>query len=162
MADGIGKGITQQLGELGKQIVNEVAQTPAKLTGMGGSTNETAGQATATGKGQQQQTPAQSKATTENINPIDVLKRQDEIKTQQELAKARQLLQPFIKPTEAPQSIREQNELEEMEKQKQDIIAQQKKAKEILPQMSSKPKPGNLYGKQTKTSSELGKNRIAQ
>lgn len=168
MPDGIKSGIGEQLGSIGKQIVQEIAQVPAKITGMdGGTTNETAG--TGTGGKQKGQGGGKSSGkagsgifqtprTPEEIAAADALEKQ------KKLAEARRLLQQFIAPQNQPEpSLREKLEMEEMEKKKKEIEEEKKKAASNLPVVASKRPKGDLYGtKAKKFGGEMGKNVKAQ
>ncbi|HCM37803.1 MAG: hypothetical protein UV61_C0008G0060 [Candidatus Gottesmanbacteria bacterium GW2011_GWB1_43_11] len=161
MADGIAKGIGEQLGELGKQIVTEVANVPAKITGLDSTgTNETTGQGAGAAKPVSGQKTSASKPMQRAISEIA---QKDEIEKQKRLFETRQLLKQFSQPQASEQSIKEKLELEELEKQKKEIAAEKKKARAILPKLWSKPKSGNLYGIKAKAfGGEVGKNVKAQ
>lgn len=160
MANGIAKGVGEQLGQLGKQIVTEVAQVPAKITGMdSGGTNEGLGQMAASAKQAQAAKKQQAQVEQKKIQDIT---RRDEVEKQRKLAEARQLLKQFSAlPQE--QSIAEKQELEELEKKKQEVIIERERAKKILRPASSKPKRGNLFGIKSKQfAGEVGKNVKSQ
>ena len=162
MGDGIAKGVGEQLGELGKQVVAEVAQVPAKIAGLdAGSTNETVGAGTGGNQSGQQK---QQKAQINEQKRIAEVARKDEMQKEQQLAQARRLLQQFINPAESPeQPIKEKLDLEELEKKKKEIAAENEKAKKQLPKTGSKRPRGDLYGTRAKQfTGETGKNVKAQ
>jgi hypothetical protein len=160
MPDGIARGVGEGLVQLGKQIVADVVKTPAKIVGLDETLGLGGGKQQ---KGQKTKTQVQGK-TGEGMDQIQQMKQQDEVEKQKKLSQARQLLQQFIKPQGQPEpSIREQLEMEEMEKRKKEIQEERIKAQQNLPPPSSKAKRGNLYGiKQKVHGSELGKNTKSQ
>lgn len=166
MADRIAKGIGEQLGSLGKQIVTDIAKVPGKITGLdSGGINETVGTGTSA-KGQkgrsQQQKPQSAQG---EVNILTELARKDEAEKQKKLAEARRLLQQFIEPQQlSPEpSVREKMELEEMEKKKKEIEEEKEKAKKALPKMAVKRPRGDLFGIKAKQfGGEAGKNVKAQ
>lgn len=166
MSDGIAKGIGEQLGGLGKQIVQEVTQLPVKLTGMDvKAPDEKMGDGTGAKKQQSvQQKSGQTKLQGETFNPLELLKQKEEAEKKQKLAEARRLLQQFIEPPSREEpGIKEKLELEEMEQKKKEIEEEKKKAKQTLQQPSSKVKRGNLYGIKSKQfGGETGKNVKSQ
>lgn len=159
MANGISKGIGEQLGELGKQVATDIAKTPAKIVGL----DETVGQGTG-GKGQKPP-PIKKRNLIEELvgkprtpEELEQLKVQQKADDQKKIAMARRLLQNISQPASQGPSRQEQ-EMAEMEKQRAAIEKQRKQLNSSLPQVSSKPKRGNLYGvKQKKFGGELGKN----
>ena len=159
MVDGVAKGVGEQLGQLGKQIVTEVAKAPAKIVGF----DETLG-SSSSGKGQpvkQQQTRAHPG---EQKDPLQQLAKQDALDKQKQLAQARQLIQQFIRPDEkSAQTLEEKLELEELEKKRKEIEEERKKAEMVIRQSSSKRPRGDLFGvKAKKFGGEVGKNVKAQ
>jgi hypothetical protein len=164
MADGIVKGVGEQLGQLGKQIAVDIATVPAKLTGLDKGTNESAGQ----GAGGKKQNTAQqtggSKPAEPLKDPILELKQKDQVETQKNLAQARRLLELIMKPVEPQElTVREQMERDELEKKKKEIEEEKKKAAQVLPKTASKRPRGDLYGVKAKLfGGELGKNSKAQ
>lgn len=164
MSDGIGKGIGEQLGQLGKQIVTDIAKVPAKITGLDtGGTDETVGQGTGGKKstGFTQQKPPPKSAETQRIEEIV---RQDEAEKQKKLAQARRLLQQFIEPQQkSVPTLQEKLEMEEMERKKKEIEEEKKKAQKQLPVVVGKRPRGDLFGmKAKKFGGEVGKNVKAQ
>lgn len=153
MSDGIVKGVGEQLGELGKQVISEVAKTPATLVGL----DETLG---VSKSGNSQGTSVSTTQKPEDASPsIELLKQQDEQKKQQELEKARSLIAQFSQGPVPEKTISQQQELEDLEKRKEGIKKEKLKAKMILPNTGSKPKRGNLFGIRAKQlGSEIGKN----
>lgn len=159
MADGIAKGIGEQLGQLGKQIATDIAKVPAQIVGLdksGGNTNEggSGGNPASQKSGGQGQTPSSS-----GIDRITELKQQDEREKQQALAQARRLLQQINQPGGQPApTIQETLEMEKMEDRKKEIEDEKKKAKPLQQATSKRPR-GDLYGKKSKQfGGELGKN----
>ncbi len=165
MTDGIGKAIGSQLGELGKQIVSDVVKVPGQLTGMDSGTNETKIKGTGGKKSKtSQQVRPITKTATENIDPLLKLKQKEEVERQRKLDSIRQeLSQQFSRPTEPNAgSVREQIELEEMEKKRKEIEEEKEKAKKVLNQPSSKRKKG-MFGIAAKVfGGEKGKNVVSQ
>ena len=168
MPDGIAKGIGSELGSLGKQIVREVAQVPAKITGMDAGTNEATGLGTGgkKQKGQKGQTRSSSQniAPGEQIDSLTAIRQKDEVEKQKQLAQARQLLQQFIRPDEQKEpTLREKQEMEELEKKKKEIEEEKEKAKKLLQPTAAKRPRGDLYGVKAKQfGGEKGKNIKAQ
>lgn len=160
MADGIAKGIGEQLGNLGKQIVTEVAKTPAKIIGL----DETLGSSSSKGAKGQKQTVKKATPQESADAKIAEIMRKDETEKQKQLARARQLLQQFINPPrEAEPNLREKLEMEETEKKKQEIEMEKQKAKTVLSQVASKRPRGDLYGTRAKKfGGEVGKNVKSQ
>ena len=162
MSDGIAKGVGEQFGQLGQQIIKDIASVPAKITGLDVGTNEgvTSGSAKQNWRQQKQITPKPS----EKIDPILVMKQKDEIERQKQLAEARKLLEQLINPQQqTTPSIREQIEMEEMEKKKKEIEEEKKKAKKQLPLVATRAKRGNLFGIKSKQfAGEVGKNVKSQ
>lgn len=160
MADGIAKGVGEQLGHLGKQIVKDIAQVPAKITGLDPGTNE----GTDSGPGSAKQQASNAKPTAKpQVNPLDAIRQKDEIERQKQLAQARRLLDELMRPVAHAPSLKEQLEMEEMEKRKKEIEEERKKMAKKLPQFASKPKRGNLFGVKSKQfGGEVGKNVKAQ
>ena len=151
MADGIGKAVGQQLGELGKQIVKDIAKVPGQLTGFTDvGTQETKGQGAGASKQSSQQT-APPKTPTENVNPLAALEQQEQIEKAKKLERVRQELAAQFKkpvnPEEQPKGAFEQQKLEDLEKQKLEIKKMQEEAKRLQP-MSTKAKRGNLFRKE--------------
>lgn len=161
MADGISKGVGEQLGSLGKQIVWEVTNLPAKLSGMD-APDEKKGEGQGTSAQGQKKTKGQTKSHGQGFNPIELLKQQDEIKKQKELAFTRQVIREFMRP-QGQQSVQQKEQLEELEKRKQEIAEEKQKMQKVLQQPSAKPKRGNLFGiKAKRFAGEQGKNVKAQ
>lgn len=160
MNGGIAKGVGEQLGELGSQIATEVAQVPAKITGMDqGGTNEATGQ----GTGGTQPGKTIQKLVKDGQQKIAAIARRDEADKQQKLAQARKLLEQFRQPQTPVPSIRERQELEELEKKKLEIEEEKKQVRTVLQPVSGKPKRGNLFGIKAKQfAGEVGKNAKAQ
>lgn len=160
MSDGIAKGVGEQLGELGKQIVTEVTQVPAKITGMDqGGTNETVGQ----GPGGAQTGQAAKQQAHNEQEKIAEVTRKEEAEKQQKISEARKLIQQFTKPREPEPSIREKLELEELEKKKQEIEEEKEKVKKILKPTPSRQPRGGLFGIKAKQfGGEVGKNVKSQ
>lgn len=163
MSDGIVKGVGEQLGKLGSDIVSEVAKTPAKLAGMDQGTQEVKGSG-GSGKQQSSSSSAHNSQPSEQIDPLAIIRQKDEVEKQKGLQAARQLLQQFSTPHNAPQPTRkEELELEELEKQKAEIKAQQEQARQTLQSTGSKKPRGDLYGiKAKKFAGEQGKNVVSQ
>ncbi len=162
MSDGISKGIGDQLGGIGKQIVQEVTQLPAKLTGFEAPYEKKGGGSGSKGGQKQKSLPTQKTSNRQDFNLIEVLKQQDEIKKQKELAFTRQMIREFSKP-QTEGTIAQKQEFEEMEKQKKEIQEERKKAEKVLKQPSTKAKRGNLFGlKAKKFGGEQGKNVKSQ
>ena len=162
MADGIAKGVGEQLGELGKQIVHDVAKVPSQLVGLdSGGINESPGGSGPSG--QQQKARIQNAKAQEAKRIADIAKK-DEMQKQQQLARARQLLQQFIRPGErSPLSIKEKLEQDDLEKKKKQVEEERKKAAKALPKSSSKRPRGDLYGTRAKQfAGETGKNVKSQ
>lgn len=165
MPDGIAKGIGEQLGNLGKQIVTDIAKTPAKIAGMDVTgPNETVGTGSGKSKKAAPQIKPQTAKTEESVNPLDVLRQNDEVEKQKQLAQARRLLQQFIEPIKQEEpSIREKLEMEEMEKRKKEIEEEKKKAQKELPKVATKRPAGDLFGRKSKQfGGEVGKNVKSQ
>ena len=59
MSDGIAKGVGEQFGQLGQQIIKDIASVPAKITGLDEGTNAgaTRGSAQQNWRQQKQMTP---------------------------------------------------------------------------------------------------------
>lgn len=164
MADGIAKGVGEQFGQLGKQVVKDIVSLPVKIIGFDKSagTNETAGSSGGKPSSGQAQAKGGIKSA-EKADPLVKMKQQDEIEKQKQLAQARRLLQQFIEPPKDEQTVREKLEMEELEKKKKEIEEEKKKAATMLPQIAGKPKRGNLYGIKSKQfAGEVGKNVKAQ
>jgi len=162
MADGIGKAVGQQLGELGKQIVKDIAKVPGQLTGFTDvGTQETKGQGAGASKQSSQQT-APPKTPTENVNPLAALEQQEQIEKAKKLERVRQeLAAQFKKPVgveDQPKTAFEEQKLEDLEKQKLEIKKMQEQAKQLQP-MSSKAKRGNLFGTRIKQQKRFGDER---
>ena len=102
MGDSIAKGIGEQLGSLGKQIVTEVAKTPGKIIGI----DEAKGDGTGGSSNQQGQ---KTKGQTGNVQDKT---QQEEINKQQQLAQARKMLQQMTQPQQQELSIHDQIEQE--------------------------------------------------
>lgn len=153
MVDGVAKGVGEQLGQLGKQIVTEVAKTPAKIVGL----DETLG---SSGSSKSQQTnKTQRPAAQEKVKPMQELAQKDEVEKQKQLAQARRLLQQFAELQKEEPSVKEKLELEELEKKKKEIEEEKKKAKQVLVQPQAKQARGDLYGVKGKQfGGEVGKN----
>src|SRR3989344_8791173 len=142
MADGIAKGIGEQLVHLGKQIVTEVAQVPAKIAGMdGGSTNEAVGMGTGSAKQQASQKNPQGKPA-EKVDPLAGIRQKDEIEKQKQLAAARRLIQQFAQPQQAAPTLKQQQEMEEYEKRKKEIAEEKKKNLPQVPHDQNRAKQG--------------------
>lgn len=147
MADGIIKGVGEGLGELVKQVVTDAVKLPGDLAGIG--VDETKGQGTGSSSNQ---TGKSQKSQNTQIND---LAKQDEIDKQAKLAQARRLLQQVNQPAGQPEpSVSEKIEMEEEQKKQAEEIKQQSAMQE-LPKTGSKPKPGNLYGKQTGSETKM-------
>ena len=173
MTDGIGRGVAGQLGDLGKDIVSEVASVPAKLTGFdsGSGTQEKKGTGAGSSKGQTAHQPTQNKQPSEQVDILGQLAQKDEVEKAKKLAQLRQqLAQQFSKPQpedpNQPKNIHEAQQLEELEKQKQEIEEEKKKAQMVLQDTGAKQKRGNLFGqkvkKQKQFGSEQSKNAVHQ
>ncbi|KKP59312.1 MAG: hypothetical protein UR52_C0008G0022 [Candidatus Gottesmanbacteria bacterium GW2011_GWA1_34_13] len=150
MGDSIAKGIGEQLGSLGKQIVTEVAKTPGKIIGI----DEAKGDGTGGSSNQQGQ---KTKGQTGNVQDKT---QQEEINKQQQLAQARKMLQQMTQPQQQELSIHDQIEQEKMQKQQAAILNQQQANKQTLPKIASRPKPWSILKKQS--GSETKQNIKAQ
>ncbi|RJR15077.1 hypothetical protein C4579_03350 [Candidatus Microgenomates bacterium] len=174
MTDGIGRGVAGQLGDLGKDIVSEVVSVPAKLTGFdsGSGTQEKKGSGAGSSKGATASQQSPNKQPSEHVDILGQLAQKDEIEKAKKLAQLRQQLsQQFTKPQSQedpnqPKNIHEAQQLEELEKQKQEIEEERKKARMTLQDTGSKQKRGNLFGqkvkKQKQFGSEQSKNAVHQ
>lgn len=166
MGDGIARGIGSELGNLGKQIAQEIVQVPAKITGMDAGTNEVTGTGTGGKKAQKGQSTQANRTASmpgEYRDPLSAIRQKDEVEKQKQLALARQLLQKFMHPQQEEPSLKQKQEMEEMEKRKKEIKEENEKAKKQLPQMTAKRPRGDLYGVKAKQfGGEKGKNVKAQ
>lgn len=136
--------IGESFEQLGKDVARESVQAPKDIAGK---ILETAGVSGGKKKKGQQQTPAKSPVT-----PEEAHRQQQEMQHAEEIkrAVARRALEELSgvkKQAEPTVWERLQKEEEEKEAEKKRKEAQQKAA---LPQMSSKRKRGDLYGKQAK------------
>jgi hypothetical protein len=156
MSDGIAKGVGESLGNLGKQIITDVAKMPAQIVGL----DETMG--SGGGKSQKGQTNQKPKmGVGQNSEPdINRMAQEDEIKKQQELQQARRLLSQISgQPVNSEPTVYEQIQRENAQK-KEDLKNRQQAENMQLKQVSTRPRRGNLMGKQT--GSETKKNVVAQ
>lgn len=161
MADGIAKGVGEQLGELGKQIVKDIASVPGKLTGLDSSGVDESSGSTMGGKQQQvQKQSAQQVQKQAAVQRMAQIKQKDEAEKQKQLAQARDLLRQFTQPQgEQEMTVAQKQEMEEMEKKKKEIEEEKQAAAKILPRFRGKRARGDLYGiKGKQFTGETGKN----
>lgn len=154
MADNFARGVGEQLGNLGKQIVNEVVSVPAKIAGL----DETL--TTGGSKTQASLPNANNRAKSAENADLNKMTRKDEIDTQQQLVKARELLREINQSPQPEQSVYDKNQMEILQKKQAQIQEKQVADWKEIKSTGSKPKPGNLFGKQT--GSETKKNVVAQ
>ncbi len=158
MTDGIAKGVGEQLGGLGKQIVKDMTALPGKLIGLdSGSAGESKG-GISSGQQTKLQTPqTQKQARAQQIRQIE---QQDEIEKQKQLQQARAMLRQWTQPQPQQELTEaEKREIEELEKKKKESEEERKKAAQVLPRIVGKRPRGDLYGIKGKQSSgEIGKN----
>jgi hypothetical protein len=150
------KHIIGSLGEIGSEVVSEVAKVPGD---MAGSLLESVG--TPSGKKQGSQ---QSKGT--NSEGQKILDTVSDIHNEQKRRQsARRVLEQYVgygKPQKEP-TVYEKKIMEEEEKKKFEEEEKKKKEKQALPKLSTKQKPGDLYGILSKREgSEIGKNVKAE
>jgi hypothetical protein len=149
MADGIAKGVGEQIGGLVKQVAIDIAKTPAKIVGL----DETLG----IGGSQKSQTGQKINPVSNNSGEknISKLAREDEITKQQQLIQARRLLQQIGEPQNNREpSVYEKNLMEAADKQKQMLIQQKKAEQNVLKPMSTKARQGSI-GKQSGSETKL-------
>ncbi len=160
MVDSVAKGVGEQLGQLGKQIVTEVAKTPAKIVGI----DETLGSGGTSPNPKNPPSP-QKKSGDANSASIEALKQKDELEKARQLQKARELLKQFTQlQGESDSTYETRLKMEELEKKKKEIVEEKKKAMK-LPFISTRPERGNLYGRGVRPKSsgtEVGKNIKSQ
>lgn len=160
MADGIGKGVANQFAELGKQVVQDLASVPGKLTGLDSGTSETSGAGAGSSKKQGNQKGGQPQ---QGIDPIAALKQKEDSEKQQQLANVRRRLAQLMNPNQPREKTAyEIKQDEEMEKKKQELWQMQQEAKQLKQSPGKRPR-GDLYGVKAKQfGGEKGKNVVSQ
>lgn len=166
MADGIAKGIGEQLGQIGKAIATDIAKVPSQIIGLdkSGGTNETSGQGTGGKKQQQKPNPQNIQRAAGDPNRLAELEQQDAIERQKQMSKARDMLRQFTQPTQQSEpSVYERLQQEKMQEEQAKMEKAKSEQSNSLPMPSSKPKRGNLHGIKSKQfGGELGKNVKSQ
>lgn len=136
--------MTEELGELGKQIVSEVVQAPKDIVGTALESVGLGG-----GKKQKSQTkPTQPQDEGEQAHQLD-LKKAIARQALAELASGKKQKEP---------GVWERIQKEEEQKKEQKKLQADANKKASLPQTSSKRKRGDLYGMKAKKSSAENKN----
>ena len=145
--------ITEELGELGKQVVTETAKVPGDVAG---TLLESFGSSSSP-KGRQVPTAQSSVSKTPDAGPWNTI---DTLKDRKEKSQfARSALSQFSQePQQRKPSVWEQIQMENQ--QKKDYEKEQKELQsKALPTLTYKKPPGNLYGIGVKQSpTERGKN----
>ena len=144
--------MTEELGEIGKQIISETVQAPKDIVGTalesvgvgGGKKQKKQQTATNLPAGRQAQEAADNQAKSEEV------KRAIARAALEELAGVKRQKEP---------TVWEKIQQEESQKKEQQKAQSAANAKASLPQVSSKRKRGDLFGlKAKKSSTEIGKN----
>ncbi len=143
--------ISEEFGEIGKQVVKETIKAPKDITGK-------ALESLGTSSGKQQGSQAQQQGQKSEGGALDTFTATKDATAKKTIARAALEELAGHKPKPKEPSVRERIEAEE--KQKKELLAkgQAQAADMQLPAMSQKPKRGNLYGIGVKQSLEKSRN----
>lgn len=150
---------TDELGELGKQIVRETVKVPKDIAGkalesLGASSGTKQGQRNPPAGGQVQQDQK-----TGEKGPLDQLGAVKEQQAKQAIARAALAQLAGVTPKQKEPSVWEKIQAEAEQKKELSKQQQQQTAARALPIIKSKRPRGDLYGlKAKKAGSEVGKN----
>lgn len=151
---GIPGQVFEQIGEIGKQVVQEAAKVPADITGKA---IESLG--ASSGKKPQGQSGTQGSAARPTEGAVGELETAKDEQTKKAIARAALSEIAGVKPKEKEPSVWERLQMEEKQKAEQAKKQQEVQARQQMPAGSSKRRRGDLYGmKAKKAGSEMSKN----
>ncbi|OGG30423.1 hypothetical protein A2973_03555 [Candidatus Gottesmanbacteria bacterium RIFCSPLOWO2_01_FULL_49_10] len=131
---------TDELGELGKQVVREVANVPKDIAGKALESLGTTG-----GKKQSGQ-KAQAGSAPGDKPALGQFEQEKDKKTKEAIARAALAELAGVKPKQREPSVRERLEMENEQKKQTQQQQQTQTAKSQLPNVQSKRKRGDLFG----------------